>query len=310
MLVLMARKRRIDFPGAWHHVMNRGARRESIFRDEEDCLLFLLCLSETVERFSLEVHAYALMPNHYHLLIRSVKGNLSRCMQKLGSDFTQRLNARHKWDGPVFRGRFRNQRVNESTHLKTLVPYIHLNAVRANLATSPEAVLWSSYQAYIGQLRRPTYLTCEVILSLYGGVDNLIAHVRGLREGSIPWPSGFELKRGIFKGWEGEPIGFENKRRARETNVAEVQAIITDIVDDNWERVCARRKGPGGNSMLRFAVWALREGTDLTQLEIGALVDCSSAHVAVLLNRLRHQAKTPQMATWMYEFRTQANGTR
>lgn len=62
--------------------------------------------------------------------------------------------------------------------------------------------------------------------------------------------------------------------------------------------------------MLRFAVWALREGTDLTQLEIGALVDCSSAHVAVLLNRLRHQAKTPQMATWMDEFRTQANGTR
>ena len=65
----MARKRRIDFPGAWHLVMNRGARRESIFRDEADCLLFLDCLAETVERFSLQVHAYALMPNHYTVVV-------------------------------------------------------------------------------------------------------------------------------------------------------------------------------------------------------------------------------------------------
>lgn len=89
-------------------MMNRGARREAIFRDDGDCLVFVACLAETVEILSLEVHAYALMPNHYHLLVRSVKGNLSRCMQKLGSSFTQRLNERHKWDGPIFRGRFKN----------------------------------------------------------------------------------------------------------------------------------------------------------------------------------------------------------
>ena len=97
----MARTRRIDFPGAWHHVMGRGARRESIFRDEGDCLIFLESVEATVNRFGLEVHSYALMPNHYHLLVGSVRGNLSRSMQKLLSSFVLGLNRCHKWDGPV-----------------------------------------------------------------------------------------------------------------------------------------------------------------------------------------------------------------
>jgi len=262
----------------------------------------MTCLADTVERLSLEVHAYAFMPNHYHLLVRSVKGNLSRCMQKLGSSYAQALNARGKWDGPLFRGRFKNQRVDESQHLKTLVPYIHLNPVRAHLALTPEEVQWSSYQAYIGETERPKWLTCDVILSLYQGVDNLVAHTRGLREGSIPWPSDFELERGVFKGWDGVPVDFEEKRRVREANQDEVRSLVCSIVGARWEQVCARRQGPGGNAKLRFAVWALRRGTDLTQLEVGKLVDCTSAHVAVLLNRLRKGHVTPLLKGWMDQF--------
>ena len=86
--------------------------------------MFLDRTGEVVDRYGLEVHAYALMPNHFHLLVRSVQGNLSRCMQKLLGPYTQELNQRHGWDGPVFRGRFRNQVVSHSEHLQVLVPYI------------------------------------------------------------------------------------------------------------------------------------------------------------------------------------------
>src|SRR4051812_16842847 len=99
----MARRPRIDAPGCWHHVMHRGARRAPIFRDDEDCLLFLKGLEEAVDHHGLEVHAYALMPNHFHLLVRSPLGNLSKAMKHVTATFTLRANRRHRWDGPVFR---------------------------------------------------------------------------------------------------------------------------------------------------------------------------------------------------------------
>ena len=117
--------------------MNRGARREPAFTDADHCIVFLDLLGEVVRRFELEVHAYALMPNHFHLLVRSVRGNLSRCMQQLLGRYTQALNLKHGWAGPVFRGRFKNQVVSESEHLQIVVPYIHLNPVQAGLVPAP-----------------------------------------------------------------------------------------------------------------------------------------------------------------------------
>src|SRR4051812_49416104 len=102
----MARPLRTDAPGCWHHVMHRGARHASVFRDDEDRLLFLNAVDEAVEHHGLEVHAYALMPNHFHLLVRSPLGNLSKAMKHVIATYTLRANRRHRWDGPIFRGRF------------------------------------------------------------------------------------------------------------------------------------------------------------------------------------------------------------
>ena len=107
---------RLDFPGARHHVMNRGARREPIFLDDDDRRAMLDLLADLPERFGVRVHGYALMPNHYHRMLESVWGELSRAMRHVGGEFAQRLNRRYRWDGPVYKGRYRNRMVGTDAY--------------------------------------------------------------------------------------------------------------------------------------------------------------------------------------------------
>ena len=97
----MSRPLRIKFSGAWYHVMNRGLARQNIFHNNEHRKLFLQTLKEACEMFSLEIHSYCLMSNHYHLLIRTPEGNISRAMRHIGGVYTQRYNSITKSDGKV-----------------------------------------------------------------------------------------------------------------------------------------------------------------------------------------------------------------
>ncbi len=149
--------------------MNRGARRAEIFRDDNDRRLFLAVLSEVPARFGARIHGYALMPNHFHLMLESVRGNLSRVMQFVGAQFSIRLNEREGWDGPVFRGRFRNQLVTDDAYWQHLLVYLHLNPVRAGLLAEPSAGPWTSHEAYVGRRAAPDWLTMAELLKLVGG---------------------------------------------------------------------------------------------------------------------------------------------
>jgi len=131
----MPRVKREDYEGAWHHVMKRGVRRGKVFLSDGDCWKFLEIVGEAVDDLGLEVHAFSLMPNHYHLLVRSAAGSLSRCMRHINGVYTQWLNRKQRWEGPVFRGRFKNQLVENEEYLRFLVAYIHLNPLRAHLVT-------------------------------------------------------------------------------------------------------------------------------------------------------------------------------
>jgi REP element-mobilizing transposase RayT len=103
----MSRPLRIQFPEAVYHVMNRGARRQSIFIDDTDYQAFFEIFSEANRLWGIEVFAYALMGNHYHLCLRTPKGNLSRVMRHVDGIYTQRFNRRHGRDGTLFRGRYK-----------------------------------------------------------------------------------------------------------------------------------------------------------------------------------------------------------
>ncbi len=164
----MARSLRIEYPGAWYHVMNRGAQKKTIFHDSKYCKIFLKLLSEISKRYQIQIHAYCLMPNHYHLLINTPMGNLSKAMKHLNGSYTQRHNKLLKIDGPLFRGRYKSIIVDANDYLLTLSRYLHLNPVVAGIVAMPEAYRWSSYRAYIQTSYAPDWLTTNTTLNKFG----------------------------------------------------------------------------------------------------------------------------------------------
>ena len=103
----MARPLRIDLAGAWYHVMNRGHRGGTLFLEDTDRRRFMGAVAELAERFGLEVHAFVLMDNHYHLLVRTRETNLSQAIRWLNVSYAIKFNWAHRWRGTVFQGRFK-----------------------------------------------------------------------------------------------------------------------------------------------------------------------------------------------------------
>ena len=163
----MSRPLRIAYPGAWYHVMNRGRRREEIFTGPQDYQLFLEVLKEAAEIFHLHVAAYCLMPNHYHLLIHTPEGNVSRCMRHVNGVYTQRFNRRYKADGQLFRGRYKALLVDADSYLLELLRYIHRNPLQAGLVENLDEYEYSSHKAYISNVAKWSWLHKDYVLSMF-----------------------------------------------------------------------------------------------------------------------------------------------
>jgi putative transposase len=198
----MARPLRIEFPGAIYHVTSRGNAKQAIFIDDEDRGVFFDVLSMVVERFNWLCHAYCLMENHYHLLIETPNGNLSKGMRELNGVYTQGFNQRYRRVGHLFQGRYKAIIVEKDHHLMSLWRYVVLNPVRIGLKERPEQWRWSSYRATIGLVKRPSFLTIDWILSQFDGRRRVAMekYRRFVMEGidkESPWE---RLKGQIFYG--------------------------------------------------------------------------------------------------------------
>jgi len=150
----MPRKLRIEYPGAIYHVINRGDRREDIFRDDADRTRFLETLGQACRKTGWRVLAYCLMSNHFHLVIETPQANLVAGMKWLLGVYTKRFNIRHKWCGHLFAGRYKALVIEGSGdgYLQTVCDYVHLNPVRAKLLRPSEPLaefIWSSYPRYV-----------------------------------------------------------------------------------------------------------------------------------------------------------------
>ena len=126
----MARPLRIEYSGAYYHVSTRGNERKAIFRDEWDRERLLELLARAVKDFHLRLHGYVLMSNHYHLLVETPRGGLSRALRYLNGVYTQAFNRRHRRVGHLFQGRYKAILVDKDAYSLELSRYIHLNPWR------------------------------------------------------------------------------------------------------------------------------------------------------------------------------------
>jgi len=164
----MARPLRIEYDGALYHVTSRGNDRKAIFKDDSDRELFLNTLARVTEQFHWICHGYCLMNNHYHLVIETPDGNLSKGMRQLNGVYTQAFNQRHRRVGHVFQGRFKGILVQRDSHLLEVCRYVVLNPVRAKAISHPREWKWSSYRATAGTVQAHIFLRVDEILSHFG----------------------------------------------------------------------------------------------------------------------------------------------
>ncbi|WP_308197073.1 transposase [Anaeromyxobacter sp. SG64] len=290
-------------PGAWHHVMHRGARREPIFRRDDHCLLFLQSLEEAVEHHGLEVHGYSLMPNHYHLLVRTPLGNLSRCMRHVNATYTQRVNLRHGWDGPIFRGRFRSQIVDDDSYLEHVFAYIHLNPFHAGLATRIDDPCWTSLRAYLGNERAPAWLRTEVFTERFEGRAAIGEAIRARRKRRDQWPEGLDREAGWIRTAERterlRQVGAARRASTTAVSIGEVLKQVAQVAGCTVADVKEREMGPGANPARRLAVWALSRAQVFSHRDIAAALGMSQGNVAKVLSRLRQERPPAPLAEWM-----------
>ena len=172
----MARKPRLDYAGAWHHITAHAHGDDPLFRGALDAHYFLALLGETQERFRQEIHSYCLMTNHYHLLVRSVEGNLSRAMGHLNSRFGQHMIAVHGLEGSVFSGRFHNTVIDNDRYLLTASRYLARNPVDAHMVDDPKDHRWSSFRFYSSGEPHP-WLARSFLPRVSGGIDSYLRFV-------------------------------------------------------------------------------------------------------------------------------------
>jgi REP element-mobilizing transposase RayT len=177
----MPRKLRIDGEGLWHHVMNRAIDHAPIF-DDTTSRLFLIELRDSCSRYGVEVHAYCILPNHYHLLVHTPEAGLSEAMQRLSSRFTQAVNRLRDRDGPLFKGRFRSIAVKDDAHLVQVSRYIHLNPVAAGLTAAADGWGWSSAVAYLGLADKPEWLHISALLEMFATANPAVTYARFLHD--------------------------------------------------------------------------------------------------------------------------------
>jgi len=330
----MARPLRIEHAGAWYHITARGTDRKPIYRDERDYQRFCELLGEVAERFRWQIHAYVLMPNHFHLLVETLDANVSASMHWLAVSYSVWFNSRHRRRGHIFPGRFKGIVFDPPVWGLALSRWVHLNPVRvgqlrsaksgrsaarveafsaANPALVRErlAVLrqfpWSSYRAYIGLARAPSWLCCGRILDWVsrGPAAAQRAAYRKYTEQAVrnglaesPWEQvsgqvilgrGHFLRRmqRIVSGGVRRPRPALRKIAARNKWRAVVKAVEA-VKGEKWEHF-RNRYGDWGRDV---ALYLARRTGQLKLAELGRLAGgIHSATVAAAVIRMPQRLK-------------------
>ncbi len=287
----MARPLRVEFSGAVYHVTCRGNAKQAVFLDDADREEFFTVLTSVVKRFNWLCHAYCLMGNHYHLVIETPEGNISRGMRQLDGVYTQRFNRRHERAGHLFQGRFHAVLVEKESHLLALCRYVVLNPIRAKLVASPHQWKWSSFRATASEIQNPPFLTVNWILSQFGTTkkDARAQYKRFVSEGIGTESLWKGLKGQVILGTDAFADKFRELLKEKETikEIPRVQRYITRPLLTSLlpPQTCERKKARDA------AIYDAHVRYGYTQGEIAKHLDVHYVTVSRALKRVEEKAK-------------------
>jgi putative transposase len=307
----MARKLRVEYPGAIYHVMNRGDRREPIFQDDADRKRFRETLDEACVRGGWQVHAYCLMSNHFHLVVETPQPTLVAGMKWFLGTYTGRFNRRHKVFGHLFSGRYKSLIVDSSGggYLQTVCEYVHLNPVRAKLLRPEQALRvyqWSSWPDYLRPpQKRPAWLRVDRVMGEGRIAQDSAAGRRELEcrmEAKRATEDGARYKpirRGWFfgdKAFKKELLGQMSQRfgpehygpERQESQTEQAERVVTEeLRRHRWTEATLGERKKGAVEKVRMAL-RLRKETLATVAWIAERLQMGSvANVNTLLYRWR-----------------------
>ncbi len=239
----MPRQARLDAPGVLHHVMARGIERGILFRDDRDRDDWLQRLAGLAEAGAWRVYAWALLPNHFHLLARTGKTPLARGMRSLLTGYAGAFNRRHRRRGHLFQNRYKSIVCEDEPYLLALVRYLHLNPIRAGLVQDLKGLdryPYSGHSALVGTVHRTWQETAEVLGYFGRRRSQAVARYRtfvaeGLGQGRRPELLGGGLVRSVG-GWQ----AVRELRRGREAYVSDervlgssefVEALLSEMAE-------------------------------------------------------------------------------
>lgn len=173
----MSRALRIQFPGAFYHIYNRGVNKQAIFRTDSDRRIFLQFLADNVRNFGLRLFAFCLMDNHFHLFLQTSLANLDRSMQRLQGSYASYTNLTYDRTGSLFQGRYKSTLVDADAYALILARYIHQNPIKAGMVKHLEDFLWSSYPSYTRKLPTWNWLETHWLLKLFHENQDTAVHL-------------------------------------------------------------------------------------------------------------------------------------
>ncbi len=220
----MPRNRRLELPGALYHIIVRGIERRAIFIDDADRKEFLQRLAKALAKTGSRCYAWALMYNHFHLLIQSGKKPISDFMRRLMSGYVGYFNRRHHRVGYLVQNRYKSILCQEDVYFKELVRYIHLNPLRSGVVMTIAELnnyLWTGHSDIVGTTKKDWYIV-EEVLSLFGekkeaARKNYLSFIEdgrkmgrradliggGLKRSAGGW-SGIQILRKMKTRWQGD----------------------------------------------------------------------------------------------------------
>ena len=231
----MARPLRLEFEGAVYHVTSRGDDRAAIFRDDRDREKFLTILGEVVSGGRWILHGYCMMGNHFHLLVETPLGNLSRGMQRINGRYTQWFNFHHRKVGHLLQGRYKAILVEKEAHLLELCRYIVLNPVRAGMVDNASRWPWSNYRATSGSAAAPDWLEVDWTLSQFSSRRGRARAMyrRFVSEGRMAGSPMDEVRAQIYLGGEKFRREIDSRLRgsrlSRDISAAQRRPWVSDI---------------------------------------------------------------------------------